>query len=67
MDIEKRIETLYKEFTSINGRKSPEFRRGWVQAIKTWQKKEVDSFIDELYNDIEQEKFMKENGGINAD
>lgn len=64
-ELEKRIETLYKEFCSLNGAKSTEFRRGWIQAIKTYTKREVEEYLDELYNDIEQEKYMKEQGGLN--
>lgn len=65
-DTEKRIDTLYKEYTALHGRKSPEFKRGWVAAIKIWTKKELDAFVDELYNEIQQEKYMKENGGLNV-
>ena len=61
---DKRIESLYEEFTTIFGHKSPEFKRGWVAAIKVWNQREIDSFLDELYNDIEQQKYMKEQGGL---
>jgi hypothetical protein len=65
MNNEKRIETLYKEYAAIYGRKSPEFKRGWIEAIKTWQKREVEEFLDELYNDVEQGLYMKEKGALN--
>jgi len=35
----------------------------WEYHLQT-KKKDMDEMIDELYNDIEQEKFMKEKGGL---
>lgn len=42
------------------------WRECWIYRNKE-RKKELDELVDELYNDIEQEKFMKKNGGLKDD
>lgn len=65
MELEKRIETLYKEYVALTGHKSTEFQRGWREAVKYKAKKDLEEYLDELYNDMEQERYMEENGGLN--
>lgn len=65
MNLNERIDSLLKEYQEIYGHKSPEFKRGWKEAVKYKAQKDLDEYLDELYNDVEQGKFEKDNGGLN--
>ena len=58
------IRKLYEEWTSLYGKQSVDFWKGWLAGIKTYNQTEIDSFLDELYNDVEQGKYEQQNGGL---
>jgi len=47
-----------KNFAEYTG-----WREAWIYRNQL-RKAELDNLVDELYNDIEQEKFMKEKGAL---
>jgi hypothetical protein len=60
----KAFETVHQAVLSF---KTYEKYRGWRLCwdyILTHKKKELDEMLDEMYNDIEQEKFMEKSGGL---
>jgi hypothetical protein len=46
----------------MNPKEEKECRKAF--EILTHKKKELDEMLDEMYNDIEQEKFMEKSGGL---
>ena len=54
----RKLKLGLKNFAEYTG-----WRECWIYRNQQ-AKKDMDNLVDELYNDIEQEKFMKEKGGL---
>jgi len=56
---------IWDAYVALHGRQTVEFRRGWFTGLKEVRKADLEEFLDELHNDIEQTAYMKEKGALN--
>jgi len=60
----RKIRKCYEEYCHVFGKQTTEFWKGWLAGTSFMNKKEIDNYLEEIYNDIDQEKYIKKEGGL---